>query len=50
MKAFIDENGTIRMRNYKRDRGYKNVQKSEKELGKRTDKGKKHKVMYNELG
>ena len=50
MKAFIDDSGTIRMRNYKRTKGFKNIQKSDKEVGKRTDRGKGHKVQYNPLG
>jgi len=48
MKAYIDEHGTIRMRNYKRDKGYQNIKRSEKSLGKRTDRCKKHKVQYTD--
>ncbi len=53
MKAYVDEGGMIRMRNYKRDKGYQNVQRSNRERGKRTDRYKKHKVQHstsNELG
>jgi hypothetical protein len=50
VKAFIDESGTIRARNYKRTKGYQNVQKGNKEQGKRTDQRKGHKIQYNELG
>ena len=46
--AYIDESGTIRMRNYKRDKGYQNVQKSNKEQGQRTDRCKGHKVQHKE--
>ena len=49
MIAYIDEHGTIRMRNYKRTRGYQNVQKSNREVGKRTDRGKKHKIQHKEV-
>ena len=50
MEAYIDESGIIRVRNYKRTKGYQNVKKSDKETGKRTDRNRKHKVQYTKLG
>ena len=40
----------IKMRNYKRTRGYKNVRVWVKQVGKRTDRHRKHKVDYKKLG
>jgi len=43
---YIDECGTIRVRNYKRTKGYQNIQKSNRAQGKRTDRGKGHRTQH----
>ena len=44
--AYIDDEGTIRMRNYKRTKSYKNIQKSDRLVGKDADRCRKHKIRY----
>lgn len=40
----------IKMRNYKRSKGYKNVRVWVKQVGQHTDRCRKHKIKYKPLG
>lgn len=46
-QAYIDESGTIKMRSYKRTKGYRNVNRYLRTVGQKTFRNRKHKIAYS---